>query len=88
MGIKHFDNRIIFVESTEDPQWGDSKKQPLGMLLRVSNTIFKNISIYMIHLVQRICFVQIIIITSFVVLSNIRIKMVDCTSIPQSYTPE
>ena len=48
------------------------------MFFGVSNTIFLNISNYLPHLELRNSSIQIVVITNFVVISNVGIKRFDC----------
>ena len=59
-------------------QRGDSNKYPQHMFLRILNTILFNFSNYQFHLELRIRSIQIVVITSFVVISNIGKLRVDC----------
>ena len=62
----------------ESPQRGDPNKYPPHMFLGVLNTVFLNISNYLPHLDLRNLSIQIVIITSFVIISNFGIKRLDC----------
>ena len=53
---------------------GDSNKYPQQMFLGVLNTVFLNISNYLPHLELRNRSTQIVVVTNFVVISNIGIK--------------
>ena len=57
---------------------GDSNKYPQPIFLGVLYTVFLNISNYLPHLEQRIPSIQTVIITNFVVISNVGIKRFDC----------
>ena len=63
----------------ESPHRGDSNKYPQHMLLEILNATFLNISNNSSHLELRICSIQTVVITSFVVISNVGLEMVDCT---------
>ena len=63
----------------KSPQRGNSDKYPQHMFLGVLNTIFLSISNYLPHFDLRNHSIQIIVITSFVVISNVGIKRVGCT---------
>ena len=65
----------------ESPQRGDSNKYPKHMFLGVLNTIFLNIPNYLPHLELRNRSILIVLITNFVVISNVSIKRVDCNSL-------
>ena len=62
----------------ESPRWGDSNKSPQRMFLGVLNTIFLNISYYLPHLKLRNRSIQIVVLTNFVVISNVDIKRLEC----------
>ena len=62
----------------ESPQRGDSNKYPEHMFLEVLNTILFNFSNNPFLLQLRIRSIQIVVITSFVVISNVVLKAVDC----------
>ena len=49
------------------------------MFLGVLNTVFLNISNYLPHLELSNRSIQIVVITNFVVISNVGIKRFDCT---------
>ena len=55
----------------ESPRRGDSNKYPQHIFLGILNTLFLNISDYLPHLSNRS--IQIVVITSFVVISNVDI---------------
>ena len=56
------------------PLRGDSNIYPQHMFLGILNTILFNFSNNLFHLELRICCIQIVIITSFVVISNVGYK--------------
>ena len=63
--------------------WGgrcDPNKYPQHMFLGVLNTVFLNISNDLPHLVLRNCSIPIVVITNFVVISNVDIKRFDSTT--------
>ena len=64
----------------ESPRRGDSNNYPQHMFLGVLNTEFLNISNYLPHLELRNRSIQIVVVTNFVVISNVGIKRFDCTS--------
>ena len=53
-------------------------RYPQHMFLGVLNTVFLNISNYLPHLELRNHSIQIVVITNFVVASNVGIKRFDC----------
>ena len=57
----------------ESPQLCDSNKYPQHMFLRVLNTAILNISNYLPHLELRDRSIQIVMITNFVIISNVGI---------------
>ena len=61
----------------ESPRRGDSNKFSQHIFLGLLNTIFLNASINPFHPL-RIRFIQLVAITSFIVISNAGIKRVDC----------
>ena len=63
----------------ESPQLRDSNKYPQHKFLRGLNTVFLNISNYLPHLGLRNRSIQIVVLTNFVVISNVGIKRFDCT---------
>ena len=62
----------------ESPRRGDSNKYPQHMFLGVLNTVFLSISNYLPHLELRNRSIQIVVVTNFVVISNVDIKRFDC----------
>ena len=48
------------------------------MFLRVLNTVFLNISIYLPHLEPRNRSIKIVVVMNFVVITNVSIKRFDC----------
>ena len=60
----------------ESHRRGDSNKYPQHMFLGILNTVVLNISNYLPQLI--ISSIQIVVLTSFVVLSNVGIKRLDC----------
>ena len=65
----------------ESPRRGDSNKYPQHMLLGVINTVFLNISNWLSHLGLGNRSIQIVVITNFVVISNVGIERFDCINI-------
>ena len=63
---------------------GDSHKYPQHMFLGVLSAIFLNFSNNPFRLQLRIRSIQIDVITSFVVISNVVIKRVDCSKTPET----
>ena len=63
----------------ESPRRGDSNKYPQHMFLGVLNTVFLNNSNYLPHLDLRNRSIQIVVVTNFVVILNVGVKMFDCT---------
>ena len=70
----------------ESPHWGDSNKYPQHMFLGLLNTIILNISNCLPQFELRNCSILIVVITNFVVISNVSIKRADCLRL--SYNPE
>ena len=70
---------ICCVYLLESPRRGDSNKYTQHMFFGVLNTVFLNISNYLPHLEVRSRSIQIVVITNFVVLSNVDVKRLDCT---------
>ena len=68
----------------ESPGRGDSNKYPRHIFLGILNSILFNFSstCNSFHLALRFRSIQIVIITSFVVISDVDIKRVDCNIIP------
>ena len=64
----------------ESPKRGDSNKYPKHMFLEILNTIFLNIPNYLPHLELRNRSILIVVMTNFVVISNVNIKRVDFIS--------
>ena len=62
----------------ESPRCGDSNKYPQHMFLGVLNIVFLNISNYLPHVELRNRSIQIVVVTNFVVISNVGIKRFDC----------
>ena len=62
----------------ELPQQGDSNKYPQHMFLGVLNTVFLNISNYLPHLELWNRSIQTVVVTNFVIISNVGIKRFDC----------
>ena len=65
----------------ESACWGDSNKYPQHMSLGVLNTVFLNISYYLPHLELKNRSIQIVLVTNFVLISNVGIKRFDCNTI-------
>ena len=63
----------------ESPRRGDSNKYPRHMFLGISNAILFEFSNNPFHFQLKIRSIQTVVITSFVVISNMGIKRVDCT---------
>ena len=64
----------------ESPRRGDSNKCPRHMFSEILNTILSNFSNNPFHLELRNRYIQIVVITSFVVISNVGIKRIHCTN--------
>ena len=64
---------------SESPRRSDANKYPQHIFLGVLNTIFLNVSYYLPHLEQRNRSIQNVVMTNFVVVSNVGIKRVDST---------
>ena len=62
---------------SESPWRGDSHKYPRHMFLGILKTILFNFSKNPFHIELRFRFIQIVVIMSFVVISNVGIKRVD-----------
>ena len=69
----------------ESPQRGDSNKYPRHVFLGILITILFNFSNNPFHLELKIRSVQNVVITSFVVISNVGIKRFDCSSTIYQY---
>ena len=68
---------ICFGYLLESPYWGDSNKYPKHMLLEVLMQYSCIVFHYLSSLEQRFRDIQIVIITNFVVVSNVAIKRAD-----------
>ena len=66
----------------ESPRRGDSNKYPRHIFLGILNTIMFNFSNNPFHLELKIRSIQTVVITSFVVMSKVGMKRIDCR-IPQ-----
>ena len=62
----------------ELPQQGESNNYPWHMFLGILNTVLFNFSNNPFQLKPKICSIQIVVIKSFVVISNVGIKRGDC----------
>ena len=70
----------------ESPLRGDSNKYPLHMFLGILNTILFNFSNNPFYHELKVRSIQIVVITSFVVISNVGIKRVVCISSQKHYS--
>ena len=62
-----------------------NNKYPQRMLLGVLSTVFLNVSDYLPHLELRNRYIQIVVLTNFVVISNVGIKRFDFNKQTLSY---
>ena len=62
------------------PQQGNSNRYPQHMFLGVLNTVFFHTSNFLPHLEIMNRSIQIVIITNFVIISNVGIKRFECNN--------